>query len=82
MNDDAGPRLTATNAGGAFEAPLHAHVRGLLVSPTVGINERCDALKKSGRRVTKLGLGQSPFPFRRRSSSPSVFTLRERTTCP
>jgi len=31
-------------------------------SATVAINERCDALRAAGRRVFKLGLGQSPFP--------------------
>jgi aspartate aminotransferase len=42
--------------------PLNLNVRGLGKSPTVAINERCDALAREGREVVKLGLGQSPFP--------------------
>jgi aspartate aminotransferase len=31
-------------------------------SATVAINERSNALRRGGRRIFKLGLGQSPFP--------------------
>jgi aspartate aminotransferase len=41
---------------------LNLNVRGLAVSATLAINERSDQLKKEGREVYKLGLGQSPFP--------------------
>jgi aspartate aminotransferase len=41
---------------------LNLNVRGLPTSATVAINERSDALRRAGRRVFKLGLGQSPFP--------------------
>lgn len=41
---------------------LNLNVRGLRPSATVAINERSDALRREGRRIYKLGLGQSPFP--------------------
>ena len=41
---------------------LNLNVRGMGASATVAINEHCDALRRSGREVFKLGLGQSPFP--------------------
>jgi len=41
---------------------LNLSVRGLPPSATVAINERSDALRRAGRRILKLGLGQSPFP--------------------
>jgi aspartate aminotransferase len=41
---------------------LNPTVRDLTASATLAINERCDALIAEGRRVWKLGLGQSPFP--------------------
>ncbi len=41
---------------------LNMNVRGLLPSATLAINERCNALLHDGRRIFKLGLGQSPFP--------------------
>jgi len=41
---------------------LNLNLRGLPNSATVSINERSNALIKSGRQVFKLGLGQSPFP--------------------
>ncbi|MBN3034923.1 MAG: aminotransferase class I/II-fold pyridoxal phosphate-dependent enzyme [Bacteroidales bacterium] len=47
-------------------APLHVHlnlnVRGLNPSATLEINEMSNRLKREGREVFKLGLGQSPFP--------------------
>jgi len=41
---------------------LNLNVRGLSYSATLAINERSDALRQQGRRIYKLGLGQSPFP--------------------
>lgn len=41
---------------------LNLNVRGLPVSATLAINEKCNELRKEGRQVYKLGLGQSPFP--------------------
>ena len=49
---------------GQTELPvnLNLRVRGLQPSATLAINERSDELRLEGRRVFKLGLGQSPFP--------------------
>ena len=41
---------------------LNLNIRGLPLSPTLAINQRCNHLKREGRTVFKLGLGQSPFP--------------------
>lgn len=41
---------------------LNLNVRGLKTSATLAINEKSNALRKQGRHVYKLGLGQSPFP--------------------
>ena len=41
---------------------LNLNVRGMRPSATVAINERCDLMRREGRDVFKLGLGQSPFP--------------------
>lgn len=41
---------------------LNMNVRGLKPSATLAINERSNELLSSGRRIFKLGLGQSPFP--------------------
>jgi aspartate aminotransferase len=41
---------------------LNLNVRGLPISPTLAINEKSDLLAKRGKKVYKLGLGQSPFP--------------------
>lgn len=41
---------------------LNLNVRGMRPSATVAINERSNALRQQGRRIFKLGLGQSPFP--------------------
>ena len=41
---------------------LNLNIRGLGLSATLAINERSAALMKQGRKVSKLGLGQSPFP--------------------
>lgn len=44
------------------DVQLNLNVRGLAQSATVAINERSDELRRAGKRVYKLGLGQSPFP--------------------
>ncbi len=44
------------------DVQLNLNVRGLSPSATVAINERCDELRRDGRRIFKMGLGQSPFP--------------------
>jgi aspartate aminotransferase len=41
---------------------LNMNVRGLKPSATLAINERSNAILREGRKVYKLGLGQSPFP--------------------
>ena len=41
---------------------LNLNVRGLQPSATVAINELSNQLIRQGKRVHKLGLGQSPFP--------------------
>ncbi|MGE5154377.1 MAG: pyridoxal phosphate-dependent aminotransferase [Bdellovibrio bacteriovorus] len=44
------------------EVHLNLNVRGLRESATLAINERSAQLIREGRRVYRLGLGQSPFP--------------------
>ncbi len=44
------------------EISLNLNVRGLYQSATLAINEISDKLRKEGRMIYKLGLGQSPFP--------------------
>jgi aspartate aminotransferase len=51
---------------------LNLNVRGLKPSATLAINERSNQLREQGRKVYKLGLGQSPFPV----PSPVVESLR------
>lgn len=41
---------------------LNLNVRGLPLSATLFINELSNKLKREGRPIYKLGLGQSPFP--------------------
>ena len=41
---------------------LNLNVRGLSQSATLAINEHSNALRGEGRRIYKMGLGQSPFP--------------------
>jgi aspartate aminotransferase len=48
-----------------YETPdihLNLNVRGLPLSATLAINELSNELRKQGKKVYKLGLGQSPFP--------------------
>ncbi len=44
---------------------LNLNVRGLPISATLAINEECRLLREEGRRIYRLGLGQSPFPVPR-----------------
>lgn len=44
------------------EISLNLNVRGLPQSATLAINELSNKLRKDGRMIYKLGLGQSPFP--------------------
>ncbi len=44
------------------EVNLNLNVRGIPQSATLAINEESEYLKTNGRRIYKLGLGQSPFP--------------------
>ena len=41
---------------------LNPRVANIGVSATVAINDRSDALRREGREIFKLGLGESPFP--------------------
>ena len=41
---------------------LNLNVRGMGPSATLSINERCRELRRQGRAIHNLGLGQSPFP--------------------
>lgn len=41
---------------------LNLNIRGLGQSATLAINEKCNELIRSGKKIYKLGLGQSPFP--------------------
>ncbi len=57
--------LEARPAIGCHQSPdiqLNLNVRGLSPSATVAINSRSDELRQQGKRIFKLGLGQSPFP--------------------
>lgn len=41
---------------------INLNIRGLPLSATLRINEKSNELRKQGRKIYKLGLGQSPFP--------------------
>lgn len=43
--------------------PIRPEVAGLVPSATLLINERSKELTREGRRIFKLGFGQSPFPI-------------------
>jgi aspartate aminotransferase len=47
------------------EVHLNLNVRGLRPSATLSVQARCEALRRAGRQVFRLGLGQSPFPIPR-----------------
>ena len=59
------PRRPRADPGTGPESPdvqLNLRIRGLPPSATVAINELSDQLRSEGRRIFKMGLGQSPFP--------------------
>ncbi len=50
------------NRRNGLNVNLNLNVRGLHPSATLAINEKSNQLIKEGRKIYKLGLGQSPFP--------------------
>lgn len=48
--------------GKPFDINLNLNVRGMSLSATLYINELSNKIKREGRKIYKLGLGQSPFP--------------------
>lgn len=46
----------------SIRVDLNLNIRGLKKSATLAINEQSRELEKQGRKVFKLGFGQSPFP--------------------
>jgi aspartate aminotransferase len=57
--------LVATGRNRRLDVHLNLNIRGMPPSATVAMNERCALLRAQGRRIFKLGLGQSPFPIPR-----------------
>lgn len=55
----------ANHKNNNFTIQLNLNVRGLPQSATLAINEKSALLKKQGKHIFKLGLGQSPFPVPR-----------------
>ena len=51
-----------TESDNRVEARINPNVQGLRPSATVAINDRSNELRRQGREIFKLGLGQSPFP--------------------
>lgn len=62
MDDTTPPGGAAALQAFHPSVQLNLNVRGLGLSATLEINERSAALIAQGRQVSKLGLGQSPFP--------------------
>ena len=58
----AGEPSQVSRCDHAPEARLNPNVRGLRPSSTLAINERSDKLRRQGRTIFAMGLGQSPFP--------------------
>ena len=54
-------------------SPVDPRFRGFGTSPTLAIDEKSARLEREGRRVDRLGLGQSPFPVH----TPVVDALRD-----
>ncbi len=46
----------------AKHASINLNIRGITQSPTLAINELAKRLEKEGKKIYKMGLGQSPFP--------------------
>ena len=59
-------RSIHVNSDSSPSVEINLNVRGLDSSATVAINEKSNQLIKSGRKIFKLGLGQSPFPVPKR----------------
>jgi len=51
-----------TKTDNAPHFSLNLQVRGLTQSATLAINDRSNRMLAEGRKIHKLGLGQSPFP--------------------
>jgi len=73
MNPPAPRESRAAEEDDAPRRQLNLNVRGLLPSATMAIDARSEDLRRQGRRIFKLGLGQSPFPV----PEPVVAALRE-----
>ena len=54
--------MSSTAQEPSLPLSLNLNVRGLKPSATLAINERSDGIRQQGRKVYKLGLGQSCFP--------------------
>ena len=52
---------------------LNLNIRGLKKSATLEINEKSRQLEREGKKIYKLGFGQSPFPV----PAPVVESLRQ-----
>ena len=50
------------NNNSSFDISLNLNVRGMPVSATLYINELSNKLKQEGKKIYRMGLGQSPFP--------------------
>jgi len=48
-------------------------IQQLRPSATLAINEECERLKKSGKKIYKFGFGQSPFPI----PEPVIYALKK-----
>ncbi|QAR33143.1 aminotransferase class I/II-fold pyridoxal phosphate-dependent enzyme [Geovibrio thiophilus] len=53
--------------------PISDTIKSMPVSATLGINERSNAMILAGKKVYKLGLGQSPFPV----AAPVIQALKD-----
>jgi len=63
------------------EISLNLNVRGLPQSATLAINEISNQLRKEGRMIYKLGLGQSPFPVPQPVVDELKANAHQKTTC-
>jgi hypothetical protein len=55
-------RGMASGRSGPQGHPIHPNLEAVPVSPTLAISEASREMQEAGRKVHKLGLGQSPFP--------------------
>jgi aspartate aminotransferase len=51
-----------SHKGHLVDVHLNPNVKDLKPSATVAINDLSNELKRQGKKIFKLGLGQSPFP--------------------